>query len=92
LQPIIGNGRLFVREDMTELRTEIASFPLSPLKDLVDALASAIALVPPRHTRREDDAEIEHLLSYLRKTGAPAAAIEEVARRKRQHDPRLRMV
>jgi hypothetical protein len=92
LQPIIASGRLFVRDDMTELKTEIASFPLSPLKDMVDALASAIALVPLRVTRKETDAETEHLLDYLRKTGAPAAVIEEVARRRAVNKTRIRMV
>ena len=92
LQPVIANGRLFLRGDMTELRTEIGSFPLSPIKDLVDALASAIKLVPPRATRRESDAELDKLIDYLRKTGAPMTVIEEVARRKAIHGSRLRMV
>lgn len=91
LQPVIANGRLFMRGDMTELRTEIGSFPLSPIKDLVDALASAIKLVPPRATRRESDSELDKLIDYLRKTGAPVAVIEEVARRKQLHGARLRM-
>lgn len=81
LQPIVANGRLFLRPDMTALRTEIASFPLSPMKDCIDALASAIKLIPPRTTRREKDRELEALLSYLRKSGAPAHYIEEVANR-----------
>lgn len=81
LQPIIANGRLFVRPDMTELRTEIASFPMSPLKDMIDALASAIKLIPPRVNRKERDSELEGLLAYLRKTGAPTQYIEEVARK-----------
>ena len=81
LQPIIANGRLFIRPDMVELKAEIASFPLSPLVDLVDALAAAIKLVPQRQTRKEIDTEKEALLSYLRKSGAPPAQIEEVARR-----------
>lgn len=91
LQPVIANGRLFIRPDMTDLRTEIGAFPLSPIKDLVDALASAIKLIPPRATRREQDAEIDQLAEYLRKTGAPAAVIEEVIRRKSSQPTRLRM-
>lgn len=83
LQPVIASGRLFMRADQGELRHEIASFPLSPLVDMVDALSSAIKLVPAKVTRRENDAEKENLLAYLRKTGAPAAVIEEVARRGR---------
>jgi predicted phage terminase large subunit-like protein len=80
LQPLIANGKLFLRGDQTELRTEIGAFPLSPLKDLVDALASAVNLIPPRRTKRERDAESEHLLDYLRKTGAPPHIIEQVAK------------
>jgi hypothetical protein len=83
LQPVVANGRLFLRPDMTELRTEIAAFPLSPIKDMIDALASAIKLIPPRLTRKEDDRELDSLLNYLRKTGAPPSVIEEVARRRR---------
>lgn len=81
LQPIIANGRLFLQPGMTTLKTEIATFPTAPLKDCIDALASAIKLIPPRQTRKEKDEELNSLLSYLRKTGAPSAYIEEVARR-----------
>lgn len=91
LQPIIGNGRLFIPESMTELRTEIASFPLSPMKDLIDAMASAIKLIPPRRTTPERDAEIDTVVDYLRKTGAPASYIEEVARRRTTHAARMRL-
>ncbi len=82
LQPVIANGRLFLRPEMSSLRTEIASFPLSPIKDMVDALASAIKLVPPRPVQRENDKERQATLAYLRKTGAPPAVIEEYARQK----------
>lgn len=91
LQPLIGNGRLFLRDDMTELRTEITAFPLSPMKDLVDALASAIKLIPARVTRRENDEALERLAAYLRKTGAPPAVIEEAIRRRQGQRPRLRV-
>ena len=82
LQPIIGNGRLFVSDDMTELKTEIAGFPLTPYKDLIDALASAIRLIPPRTTRPERDHETDELLAYLRNSGAPASYVEEQARKR----------
>lgn len=88
LQPIVANGRLFVRPDQTELRTEIVSFPLSPLKDTIDALASAIRMIPQRPVAAERDAETAHLLEYLRKTGAPPAVIEEVASRRGLHGGR----
>lgn len=82
LQPVIASGRLFVPDSFTELRTEIAAFPLSPMVDMVDALASAIAMMPKRPLKRQSDEEVESLLSYLRKTGAPPHVIEEVARKR----------
>jgi hypothetical protein len=83
LQPIIASGRLFLRPDMTELRTEIASFPMTPIKDLVDALSSAVRMLPKRAKSQKDDSELESLLDYLRKSGASPSVIEEVARRRR---------
>jgi hypothetical protein len=47
LQPIIGNGRLFLQPNQHELRTEITAFPTGLTVDLVDALASVAAMVPP---------------------------------------------
>lgn len=76
LQPVIAWGRLFVQEHQTELIHELTSFPMSATKDLVDALASAITLVPQRPTRRQADEEIEQLARYLRNSGAPASYIE----------------
>lgn len=80
LQPVIAGGRLFIRDDMTELKTEMEGFPLTPFKDLVDALASAVRLIPPAVTRPEKRDELDRLLAYLRATGAPATYIEQVAR------------
>lgn len=82
LQPVVGNGRLFLAEGMTELRSELTSFPLSPLVDMVDALASAIKLIPPRLSRGNKDTneEVDILLDYLRRSGAPMQEIERVAR------------
>jgi hypothetical protein len=79
LQPIIGFGRLIIREDQTELRSELASFPMSATKDVVDCLASACAMVPARTTRAERDGELERRLRYLRESGAPASYISDVA-------------
>lgn len=82
LQPVVGNGRLFLSEGMTELRSELTSFPLSPLVDMVDALASAIKLIPSRLSRAENNemTETDVLLDYLRRSGAPMQEIERVAR------------
>ena len=76
LQPVIAEGRLFVQPTQHELKHELTSFPMSPLKDLVDALASAVTLVPPRTTRVQRDDEREALADYLRRSGMPPAHIE----------------
>ena len=77
LQPIIAHGRLFVQPDQHELANELATFPMSATKDLVDALASAISLVPAKSTRKQKDGEQAALARYLRETGASPRHIEE---------------
>ena len=77
LQPVIAEGRLFIQPTQHELKHELTSFPMSPLKDLADALASAVTLVPPRTTRVQQDDERDALADYLRRSGAPPAYIEQ---------------
>ena len=80
LQPIIGWDRLFLQPEQYELRTELTTFPMNPLKDLVDALASAVTLLrkATAPVKRRDDHEA--FLAYLRASGAPPSYIEEQAR------------
>lgn len=83
IQPKLGMGQLFIDEKdpaMLELIAEMSTFPMSPTVDLVDALASAISLVPQRSPRRELDDELKDRLQYLRERGAPPHYIERVAR------------
>jgi len=79
LQPAIAEGRLFILPTLYELRAEITTFPMSPTKDLIDALASAIALMPKRAVARERQEEMQARLAYLRETGASPQYIEAVA-------------
>jgi hypothetical protein len=79
IQPVIAFGRLFLQATQHELESELKSFPMSPVKDMVDALASAIELVPPRAPQRQTNDEMEAHLAYLRASGAPPEYIEEVA-------------
>lgn len=81
LEPVINEGRLFIPHDMPDLESEIRGFPTSEFKDLVDALASAITLVPRRAQEQRDRSEMEETLQYLRETGAPHHYIE---RRKKE--------
>ena len=76
LEPVINEGRLFILGSMPELEAEIRGFPTAEYADLVDALASAIALVPRRTRQKQENLEISEQLRYLRETGAPAHYIE----------------
>jgi hypothetical protein len=81
LEPVLNEGRLFLLDDMPELETELRGFPTIENMDLVDALASAIALVPKRTAAKQKNEEIEETLRYLRETGAPPSYI-----RQRKHE------
>lgn len=64
IQPVLANGRLFLQEGQTELESELRSFPTGNLKDLVDALASAIALCPAIAADWQEEEEARIQASY----------------------------
>lgn len=72
LEPVIGEGRLFVPSHMTELIADLKGFPTIQHIDRIDCLASAVALVPQRPLPQRRTEETEALASYLRNTGAPS--------------------
>jgi len=76
LAPVVGFGRLFLREDHHELYRELTTFPMCQTFDLVDALASVCAMVPPVSRTRHVDAAREAHATYLRGSGYPAHLIE----------------
>lgn len=80
LQPIIADGRLFTQQHQIDLYNEISAFPTGATCDIVDALASAIALASPPRTRRQRDTEVDSLASYLRQSGADPREIEKRVR------------
>jgi hypothetical protein len=77
LQPVIGAGRLIICDHLLELRSELTSFPMSHTVDLVDALASAVALVPPMQTEQQKQDDAEELAHYLRESGASMHEIND---------------
>ena len=77
LEPVINEGRLFVPENLTDLRIELRGFPTAATKDVIDALASAINLVPKRSSAQDKSDEIAELASYLRKAGMAPHIIEQ---------------
>lgn len=80
LQKHIREGRLFVQSKDVELWSEMLGFPRAKLKDMVDALASAVSLLPDRPAVKQEDETIEALASYLRETGAdPKYIVSRIA-------------
>ena len=92
LQPVLGAGRLFIPPMAYELRAELGDFPMGR-KDLVDALASAVNLLPIPASRRDEDQALADLAAYLRDSGAPPHYIEtrihEARQEARAHADRL---
>lgn len=80
LQPLIGHGRLFIRADLEALINQIAAFPLSPFKDLIDSVASLCRFIPPRPVAVAESAERAQLVAYLRAKGTNPSIIERIAR------------
>lgn len=76
LQKPLAEGRIFVQRTQLELLAELRAFPTGATKDLVDALASAVMMVPVRAQKVMRTEEEEAQLKYLRDSGAPASAIE----------------
>lgn len=76
LQPIVASGRLFLRADQTKLRDEILAFPQTPLKDLIDSLASAINLLPVQVVVQQRDAVETALVAYHRKVGTAPSLLD----------------
>ena len=79
LQPVCGmeRGRLFLTSQMIELKTEILTFPVGATVDLVDALASAVAMVPKMTTPQKRSDENLALAEYLRASGMSPRYIQK---------------
>jgi len=76
LQPVIAEGRLFLQDNQLELKAELSTFPMSPTVDMVDGLASAIALAPKRAARVIQSEAVDALATYLRNAGETPRNIE----------------
>lgn len=79
VQPLMPDGRLFMKADQGELKDELITFPMSDPVDLLDALASAISLIPKRLSLDEGHYARDAHLEYLRESGAPVSYIEQIA-------------
>lgn len=83
IQPYLGMGRLFIPDTgdpfIIEFETELRGFPVARTKDIVDALASVLTMIPQIQPQREVDDERNDRVEYLRSIGAPPEYIEQVA-------------
>lgn len=77
VQPVIGEGRLFLQANQLELKAELSTFPMSPTVDLIDALASAINLAPKRAAKVVRNEAVDALATYLRNSGAKPSYIQQ---------------
>lgn len=77
IEPVLSQGRLFIQEDQHELLSELRGHPTARTKDVIDALASAVSLVPRRPAKARRSSEIDQLAAYLRRSGAPPWQIEK---------------
>lgn len=76
LNPVVGFGRLFLHENQHDLYRELTTFPMCQTFDLVDALASVCAMVPPVAKPIREHHERDAHAKYLRESGYPAHLIE----------------
>ena len=87
LHPLWATGRILLQPHQYELRVELTGFPSAATMDLVDAMAYAVALAPPRRIPEQHSAERATLAAYLRRAGVPPLRIEA---RMRDFDERQR--
>lgn len=77
IDPVMRSGRLILAGTHPELEEELLVFPRGRTCDLVDALASAINLAPPRRPARRSSKVAADLARYLRDRGASPTYIED---------------
>jgi hypothetical protein len=87
LQPVITDGRLFMQDDQVEAKHEIATHPMNPLCDMVDATASAISMLPRRPQAVLQNTDELVYARYLRRMGTTPAMIEYKLAQRRQRKP-----
>lgn len=78
LQPVIADRRLVIRSDQRALIEELEAFPNGLTVDMLDALESAIRLMPRRVADARDAGaeEAKRVAAFLRESGAPSWVIE----------------
>lgn len=77
IEPVILQGRFFLRESEIDARAELHGFPTAATKDIVDAMETCMDLVAPKRAmKKANDIEKEQYAAYLRSSGMLASDIE----------------
>lgn len=77
IEPIILQGRFFLRECEIEARSELAGFPTAATKDIIDSMEACMNRVAPKQPIKiAQTREREDYAAYLRKSGMPAHQID----------------
>ena len=77
IQPLLNEGRLYIPDEQIELLSEVKGFPTAATKDIIDALAAAVALIPRTTTEHAKKREVEEVARYLRSKGHPEDYIRQ---------------
>ena len=75
-----AEGRIIIRDDMLELKSELRAFPVGETCDLVDALASCISAFPASTTNQMRQEEKEDYAEFLHKSNLPELYVQQQLR------------
>lgn len=71
VQPLLVQGRLAVQSHQLDLRQELTDYPRGATKDILDALAGCVSLMPkPQAVMHVQDSK-QAILDYLRRANVP---------------------
>ncbi len=77
-EPPLDRGQIFIQNKEIEARSEIAGFPTSMYKDIIDALETCMNRVAPKRVKASvEDHERDEYAAYLRTSGLPAHLIAQ---------------
>lgn len=90
LQKPFYDYRFRMQEDQVEAYHELATHPMNPLCDIVDAIASAVALLPKRTAAVQQDTDELVYARLLRRQGVTSREIEFKLAERRQRRSNLK--
>lgn len=78
IEPVILQGRFFMRRNEVEAMSELQGFPTAATKDIVDAMEACMSRVAPKRVLKStEDRELDDYAQYLRAIGVKGSDIEK---------------